>query len=356
MIQETTTERATPSPILDKTTATTLFIGTDPKIKTDRVQVTVCKDACGKTWCLICFVQRKFSKKIADKIGCLKRRYTRTVTLTIDRDRFKDGEEAYYQIKNDEAISQFMHNLSRTENIRITQYVWVLEWHEDGFPHWHLFIETNKKDKASKIGGEKLRKHWKYGKWVKEDYIKNKGHWKQFTEYFENKGYFNPKKREVRENKDKTHQLELPEWAKNKPNKNLKIRKWGSSTNKNPKIQKQETVSNSTENELVNTKSSPLSKIDKVSRRDNKTYGEVLESCGQESILKIRRDNISCHYSRYKIPYKDFIHEFQDMGWYEPREGFIIQFKSNNEYLEFEELYEKYLIATQKDNPAKVPF
>jgi len=303
------------------------------------------------------FVENLIAPNFANRLRLFNRRRTRTVTLTVDRANFEGGKEAYFKIiRNDEAINQFIHNLSRTAKIKITQYAWVIEWHKDGFPHWHLFIETNKKDWAGKIGGDTLRKHWKYGSWIKEGYIKNKGHWKQFTEYFENKGYFNPKRKGVQEQKDKTHQLELPEWARNLLNKDFKIRKWGSSKkppsknidNKNPKV-------NGDKLQIKPNKNSKKPASPKKSKREYMTYGEVLNSCGQTTVCKIQRGPKRSEYRTYNIPYKSFLNELGDMGWYEPGEGFLIQFQTLDDYLNFEELYSEYINISQKDNPAKVP-
>lgn len=331
--------------ILDKRHALTLQDPNSGKIETDAVRLTACKGSCGKSWCPSCFVIKGVSKKIADRLYSMNRRYVRTITLTIDRNQFDDGEQAYMAVRNDEGISQFIHNLSRTAGITVKQYVWILEWHKDGYPHWHLFIETDKKDQAGKIGGDILRKHWKYGSWVREGFIKSKGHWKQFTEYFENKGYFNPKKNTVQEMKDKTHQLELPEWAKNYENKGFRIRKWGSSCPKKKKSLKAEKEQSSPSK--VSKGSHVQYRNKKISKRDQMTYGEVLKTCGQTTVCKIRRDNNSCHFFTYKIPYKAFRELFDDMGWYEPREGFVVQFKTLNQYLEFEEAYDQFLTASR---------
>lgn len=107
MDQLITAERAAPSPILDKITALTLFRDLTPEVKSDRVRVTICKDSCGKVWCQSCFVQKGFSKNIAERIVSLKRRHTRTLSLTVDREKFNNGEESICKVQKDQNSRQF---------------------------------------------------------------------------------------------------------------------------------------------------------------------------------------------------------------------------------------------------------
>lgn len=140
----------------------------------------------------------------------------RSIVLTCDPSWFSDGEVAYYELMEKKAIPQMIHNLNRTLGKGILDWVWILEWHKNGFPHWHLFCEVEKAGYAGQIGHSDIQKYWKYG-FVHERPIKNQGHWDEYTKYFGKKGYFA---------KNKAHQAVLPEWAKFETLK--KIRKYGS--------------------------------------------------------------------------------------------------------------------------------
>lgn len=208
-----------PSPILDKKNVTTL--------QCQNYQIYGYKKSCSIAWCQSCFVSRGISKKIAERLSQLKYKATRQVVLTIDLKKFSgSGQEAYEMVKEKGAINQFIHNLQRTSGIIIHDWVWILEWHKAGDPHWHLFIETQE-GKKGQIGNQSLLKHWPYGL-VFESYIKSKTHWGKFTDYFSANGYFDPKSK--CESKDKTHQLELPKWANEIDD--YSIRKYGSKTHK----------------------------------------------------------------------------------------------------------------------------
>jgi hypothetical protein len=84
--------------------------------------------------------------------------------------------------------------------INIKQALAVLEFYEDGFPHWHLLIEVENEGKAGMIGGKNLHRSWAQGI-VKETYFRNLDHWKSIAGYFADKGYFE---------RGKEYQTELP--------------------------------------------------------------------------------------------------------------------------------------------------
>jgi hypothetical protein len=220
---------------------------------------------------------------------------TRQVVLTVDLKKFEgSGQKAFESLKEAGAINQFIHNLKRTAKITIADWVWILEWHTDGAPHWHLFIQTEK-GKKGRIGNGNLLTHWKYGL-VFESYIKSEAHWGRFTSYFGDNGYFDPNS--GCESKDKSHQLELPEWAKAV---SYRIRKTGSMV----KREKERIVSiESHERELEEKCIEEV--FDETIDQDPKTYEEILNSCGQATMCQIRRGDSYLVWAKLPIPYAEF--------------------------------------------------
>lgn len=242
----------------------------------NEVQIIGCKGSCNSVWCSQCYKRKGGSNRFASRLAELDYKATRQVVLTVDLNKFNGcGQSAFETIKSEKAIAQFIHNLKRTSKVEIFDWVWLLEWHMDGAPHWHLFIET-KKGKEGKIGNEILLKHWHYGL-VFESYVRSEKHWNKFTDYFSSNGYFNPK--QSTESKNKKHQLELPEWAKSI---NYRIRKTGSMAKKNPahkidkKILLEKKIDNGAGNNHVNKQIEPS------------TYKEILDSCGLTTMCEIR--------------------------------------------------------------------
>ena len=194
--------------------------------------------------------------------------------------------------------------------MKIVDWVWVLEWHTDGAPHWHLFIQTER-GKKGRIGNETLLKHWKHGL-VFESYIKSKKHWSRFTSYFGNNGYFDPNS--GCESKDKSHQLELPEWAKNVT---YRIRKTGSMVKKDrKKTEPIETEERENDEKLIEDRD--VEPIDE----EPKTYQEILDSCGQSTMCQIRRGDSYLIWTKIPIAYEHFK---QYPGHYIENTGFFLQ-------------------------------
>ena len=300
-------------PILAKKEFTTL------QPQKDQVQITGCKVSCSSVWCLECLKRKGASKRIAKRLAMLDWQSTRQVILTVDLKKFHNsGQAAYESLKESEAVSQFIHNLKRTAHLKIKDCVWILEWHTDGAPHWHLFLETQK-GKNGQIGNANLLKHWKHGL-VFERYIKSENHWNKFTQYFGVNGYFDPKTR--CESKNKNHQLTLPEWAMNVT---YRIRKTGSMTGKN----------NPAAEEIKNGCDEERTESNKPDAPP-KTYKQILGSCGQSTLCQIWRGSNHQIWKKIPIPYQEF-KKFP--GEYVPHTGYVTQMKLNEFFL-FDALYD----------------
>jgi hypothetical protein len=270
----------------------------------NEVQIIGNKCSCGSVWCLDCYVRKGGSKRFANRLGKMDWRAVRQAVLTVDLKKFNGcGQTAYEFLRDKKAIAQFIHDLKRTGQIQIKNWVWVLEWHTDGAPHWHLFIETVA-GKSGQIGNEKLLRHWDYGL-VFESYIRSENHWKRFTDYFAGKGYFNPKRQS--EAKDKSHQLELPEWAKDVT---YRIRKTGAMIQKN-NLPTKDTPSKPDKAETF---------VDEKPKKVSRTYREILGSCGEATICRIYLARSSAVYRKIFIPYrcyKEFPGEYiQKVGYH----------------------------------------
>jgi len=167
-------------------------------------EMVIRKCRCDSVWCPQCYKIRKVPKLYSRINDRLDWRSTRHIILTIDRTLFDTPEKAYIHITKKKAIPQLIHNLKRTKNIEIRDYVWILEWHSDGYPHWHLFADVTKIGKMGMIHFQNIQKYWNYGN-VKETYFKNIKHWNKLVGYFGKHGYFE---------KSKGHQAILPDWAR----------------------------------------------------------------------------------------------------------------------------------------------
>ena len=302
----------------------------------DEVQIIGCKGSCNSVWCPECYKRKGGSKRFTTRLSELDYKATRQVVLTVDLKKFNgSGQKAFEFLKSRKAIPQFILNLIRTSKINVVDWVWVLEWHTDGAPHWHLFIQTLQ-GKKGKIGNTTLLKHWPYGL-VFESFIKSKQHWQKFTDYFSVNGYFNPK--QTTEGKDKQHQLELPEWAKNYT---CRIRKTGSMRRKKDSLND---VKESFIEDLIEDKKSKNEQLNNAKTEEKHTYKEILDSCGKSTFCLIRRGNNNQAWLKINIPYSCF-KTFP--GEYIPGEGYVIQMNLDDYFL-FDALYNNNIVANPNE-------
>lgn len=50
-------------------------------------------------------------------------------------------KKAYELIVRDKkSVPQFCRDLQRTAGVNVRDWVRIIEWHKNGFPHWHIFI------------------------------------------------------------------------------------------------------------------------------------------------------------------------------------------------------------------------
>jgi hypothetical protein len=175
---------------------------------------------CSSIWCPKCF-KKHFAPKEAARMGLMDWKRTRMVTLTLNPAGWVDGEDAYNWYKNTKPIGHFIENLGRA-GITVTDWTCNMEWHDNGYPHWHLLIEVDKPGKAGMIGQELLHKLWSHGdnsNRIHEYFFSSEERFKKFTGYFSKSGYLH---------KDKQHQIKLPSWTETPEWAGVKINRFSS--------------------------------------------------------------------------------------------------------------------------------
>lgn len=150
-------------------------------------RVYPCK--CRSPWCESCSVSSPTNEEIRRRLGLLDWRKVRHVILTVGRDR--PPAEVFEEIREKRAVARGMKALG------IARWLWILEFHRGGFPHWHVLAEG----KGGMIGHDNIKSAWSYGH-VWESPIKDSEHWRRIMGYHQGKGYLAGEK--------KAHQLILP--------------------------------------------------------------------------------------------------------------------------------------------------
>lgn len=193
-------------------------------------------------------------------------RCVRHFWITIDRDLYEDGEDAYVSTRD--RISYVMQRIRDSVSDRgivVRDYFKVLEWHKDGFPHWHFFVLTNKRGRSAQIGYDTINAAWGAGL-VQENYIHDASHWEAIAGYQAKRGYIG---------KAKDHQVTLPSWAM----------EWESGRiRKGSRAHRSRTSSGSEDGESENsTEEKDMNSGD--DREERRTYKAMLEDCDEGSRL-----------------------------------------------------------------------
>jgi Putative transmembrane protein precursor. len=180
----------------------------------------VVRCSCHSIWCPKCF-RKYFAGKESARMQRMDWRRTRKVTLTLNPANWVDGEDAYMWFKLHKPIGHFIENLGRA-GVKVTDWTCNMEWHDNGYPHWHLLIEVDKPGRKGMIGQELLHELWAWGEKshrIHEGYFETEQQFKEFTGYFAKSGYLH---------KDKQHQMILPDWASGQGWAGMKINRFSS--------------------------------------------------------------------------------------------------------------------------------
>lgn len=220
-----------------------------------KVKLHECR--CGSQWCSRC--RSKALGAFHERLKGMNWKRVRHLMLSIDPKKFESGEEAYIFIVAEEIISGLIRNLKRTIKVKVVDWVYSLEFHDSGFPHWHIMIEVGEEGFFGQIGKNNIKKYWPWGEYIREDFIRDEAHWKRLTAYFGSKGYFGED--------EKKHQLSLPEWAQGW---SKKIRRWNGMGHKKLNSQKKENMSGRK----------------RVDVKPMRSYKVILNECGRKSRIE----------------------------------------------------------------------
>lgn len=184
------------APILDKISD---HVWKDEK---DVIPVSGRKCSCKSVWCPVCFRYR-YHDRIKEIFAPFDWQFTRQVVLTVNPDLFECPADSLIYIREHHSVGEFIRRLRRGVKIKsgcrwvykyqpvnVVRWAWFMEFHRNGFPHFHVFVQTDGKGKGGMIGGDRLRDSWSLAKWVKETYFNSEQHFKNLTGYYADKGYF----------------------------------------------------------------------------------------------------------------------------------------------------------------------
>ena len=166
------------------------------------VKIQGCR--CRSVWCRKCAAVSPSNDAIRARLEVLAWRDVRHVILTVGRSR--DPGTEFAEVRESRAIARVMSVLG------VDRWIWVLEFHAGGWPHWHVIADTG----GRMLGHAKIKESWGRGH-VWESPIRSEAHWGAIVGYHRKKGYL--------AGESKAHQLELPEYLMAES----RVRKFGAS-------------------------------------------------------------------------------------------------------------------------------
>lgn len=75
------------------------------------------------------------------------------IPLTLDQKKFGSGEDAFLFVREKRAIGRFVRELKRKKIVHCSKYFASLEFHANGYPHWHILIDHSQELDNSLLHG-----------------------------------------------------------------------------------------------------------------------------------------------------------------------------------------------------------
>lgn len=104
------------------------------------VEIRAC--GCGSRFCEDCCQHEgyKLRQRLTPVLATFERLLM--VSLTLDQTLFESPEQAFRYVRKKRCLAEFVKALHRGGHIKSTRFVYVLEFQKNGWPHWHLLLET----------------------------------------------------------------------------------------------------------------------------------------------------------------------------------------------------------------------
>ena len=125
---------------------------------------------CKSQWCKDC--RKGHAVTWREKLRPYVKDFPRVsmITLTLDRNLFSSAKQAYELVQNEKkSIGELVKKMKRDGVIEDGRFFYAIEFHKDGYVHWHLAVIPTEKwhgrlnDKRMNGGKMYLAEAWKWG-------------------------------------------------------------------------------------------------------------------------------------------------------------------------------------------------
>ena len=122
-----------------------------------RKRIYGCKSKCKSQFCEDCALAHCVSWREKLRPALRDWKSVLMLTLTLDQKPFDGPEEAYRYIGKKRAVAELMKKLHKGQHVITRRYALAMEYHKNGWPHYHVLVEGRYVDK------HKLQKMWGHG-------------------------------------------------------------------------------------------------------------------------------------------------------------------------------------------------
>lgn len=115
--------------------------GTDTHSRGTRYVALRCR--CRSRFCPDCceYLGIQLRDRLRERLKQFKSCYM--ITLTVDPELFESPEEAWEYVRAERCIARFVRGLREHKYLNDRHYFYVVEFHKNGWPHWHLLLDAD---------------------------------------------------------------------------------------------------------------------------------------------------------------------------------------------------------------------
>lgn len=120
-------------------------------------EIVLVKCKCRSQFCPDCMPGLMVSMREKIRPALLKWKSVQMLTMTVSRDVAEGPREAYEMIQAKRLVAETVRSFFKRGWLHSREFVYVIEFHKDGWPHWHCLVDVKW------VKHEDFKKRWKYG-------------------------------------------------------------------------------------------------------------------------------------------------------------------------------------------------
>lgn len=112
---------------------------------------------CKSQYCPVCAKGQALSRRVVMQRKCRDYQACMMLTLTLDPSRFESPRAAWESVQKNRRVARLIKDLHDAGYLKSRKWQLVIEWHESGWPHYHLLVDSRRVPKNA------LQRLWRVG-------------------------------------------------------------------------------------------------------------------------------------------------------------------------------------------------